>query len=387
MENEEIITDEEKTKGAFKDFPSEFQPKRIPLTLFDELKKEVEVKFGSLGHLFIPDAHLKNVTNKKTTGDMDVVIVPHNRSDLQVDVCGIPGVVATKSNGPQVMCVFQYKKSQYMVDFLTSKPEEFDWKKTYFGFGTLVPAVVGSFARSLRYKFAMDGLYLRAKDSVGNYHNIKLTVDPKVAFAILGLPTLPNPEYNLYTPEGISKWIYDSYRFDSAKWNRPPAVDGQTIVTKNRKSHAAAKKKDEVVQTYKLIDAFVKETIEPNDNYVLERAFLGNTFVDDMIKQIEDIKAKKSDDILTGDELVYFCTNQPGPWIGELKKNIKEWATTHINPNHNDDLKKILVYHYIAINKECHEHVHSNLIAHMHIRNLETQYMRKYGKTWKEAVG
>jgi hypothetical protein len=186
------------------------------------------------------------------------------------------------------------------------------------GYGTLIPAIVGSFARSLRYKFATDGFYARVKDSKDNYHNMKLTTDPHIAMCILGLDQEAFNTDELYTPEGIAKWITDSPRFDSERWNQPPAVDGQTIVTKNRKSHAACKKKDEVIKCYELIDATVKKGIWDNTGYGLERHHLGKKFVEDMMKEAEEI-LKKSRTVLDGKEIMEALGIPGGPEIGRAK--------------------------------------------------------------------
>lgn len=309
--------DSENDKGCFKDFPPEVQPERIPLSLYDKLAEYVLDSFGHLGKMYIPNAHKKSF-GKITTGDMDIVFVPNNYTKWVDDILRTNIILAYEKNGPQLMTVIQFEGVRYMVDFLLTKPEDFEWKKMYVGFGTLIPAVIGSFARSLRYKFAMDGFYIRLCDSKGNYHNIKLTSDPKIAINILDLDPDKLDTDELYTAEGVANWVIKSDRFDSEKWNQPPAVDGQTIVTKNRKSHAAAKKRDEVIECYDIIDKAVKVGIF-NTDYNIERVYLGNEFIDNILKQAEEV-ALKGRSVLDGKEIMTLLNIQEGSIIGEVKR-------------------------------------------------------------------
>jgi hypothetical protein len=311
----------EEIKGAFKDFPIEQQPERIPLEVYDGLVEFIKYWFCDLAdEMFMPNAH-KKAFGKTSTGDLDVVYVPNDREHWVDDIIynNANGVlVAHKTNGPQLMTVMKYNGHQYMVDFLLTKLDEFEWRKTYIGYGTLIPAVIGSFARSLRDKFAQDGFYARVKDEKGNYHNMKLTTDPHKAFNVLGLGNAALDTDELYTVEGVAKWVIGSPRFDSERWNQPPAVDGQTIVTKNRKSHAACKKKDEVIACYEIIDKANKKATWVNPNYGLERHHFGEKFIDDMLEEVKKIQMK-SRTVLDGREIMEV-TELRGPEIGRAKE-------------------------------------------------------------------
>ena len=87
----------------------------------------------------------------------------------------------------------------------------------------------------------------------GNYHNIPLTNDFATAMKILMLDITPVNEDALYTAEQVANWIISSPRFDSKVWRKPPSPNGQTIVTKNVKSHRALKARPEVSECYKII--------------------------------------------------------------------------------------------------------------------------------------
>lgn len=326
----------EEIKGAFKDFLPEQQPERIPLELYDELAEFVYYLFYPLGDIFIPNAH-KKAFGKETTGDIDVVFVPRKRETWVDDILAqlpketvfgsVERFIVHKTNGPQLMTVMTYKGHQYFIDFLLTKPEDFEWKQMFHGFGTLVPAVVGSFARSLSYKFAMDGFYMRFKDSKGNYHNLKLTSDPETCFIILGLSSdaLDGVEtYDLYSVDGIVTWVTSSPRFSPEKWLRPPQTDGQTIVTKNRKSHAAIKKKGEVDECYKKIDALAerchtRDALIDNPDYKIERMVLGDEFIDDLLKQAEVI-IQKTRTVLDGSDIMAVLGIPGGPEVEYWKK-------------------------------------------------------------------
>lgn len=310
----------EEIKGCFKSFPKDQQPERIPLDVYDDLGEYVKNWFGKLGKMFIPNAHKKS-QGKTTTGDLDIVYLPHKRETWVKDILNSDtGLIrAHKTNGPQFMTVIKFGAHQYMVDFILAKEDDFEWRKMYMGYGTLIPAIVGSFARSLRYKFAGDGFYARVKGEDCNYHNMKLTTDPYKAFNILGLNTTALDTDELYTPEGVAKWVIDSPRFDSKRWNQPPAVDGQTIVTKNRKSHSACKKRDEVIACYEIIDKASKKAVWVNPNYGLERHHFGDKFIDNMLDKVKEIQ-RKSRVVLDGKEIMCALGISGGPEVGKAKE-------------------------------------------------------------------
>ena len=122
------MTDEQ-IKGAFKKFPPEQQPERIPLELFDELAEHAFETFCRIGRMYIPNPHRKAYGGKTTTGDMDIVFVPHiPNEDWTKKVLAIPGIVAHVKNGPQLMIVYKYKGKQYMLDFIHTQAEVFEWR-------------------------------------------------------------------------------------------------------------------------------------------------------------------------------------------------------------------------------------------------------------------
>jgi len=316
----------EGVKGAFKEFPPEQQPSRIPVEIYNDLEDSVTNAVGHIGELFIPS--IKKVTNKPTTGDLDVIIHPHNRNTWREDILEILGdkIIAKKNNGPQMMLVVKDllpNGEQYMIDFILAKEGSFDYRKKYSQFGTIIPAVLGSFARSLRYKYDQNGLYLRMKDMKGNYHNILLTNDYDTTLKILMLDPEAVKNDDLYTPEKVAKWITDSPRFDSNVWRKPPSVDGQTIVTKNVKSHRAAKSRDNVKEAYEIIDNVQKSATWNNTGHKIERELLGNEFVDNIQKEIDNT-VKKSTNVVSGKEIMDILNIPGGPEIGAILKYIND---------------------------------------------------------------
>ena len=312
-------------KGAFKRHPIDQQPARIPIELYDQIKNNIENKVQHLGDIFIPS--IKKITHKDTTGDMDVIIHPNNRAVWREDILKIFGkdVVAKVNNGPQMMLVVKNllnNGEQYMVDFILAQEGSFEYRKQYSKFGTIIPAVVGSFARSLRYKFEQNEFDLRLKDKRGNYHNIRLTNNFDDVLKILMLDPTPVKNDDLYTPQKVAKWITDSPRFDSNVWAKPPSVDGQTIITKNVKSHRTAKAKDNVKETYALIDNTKKKATWDNTNYKIERMVLGNEFVDSVINKANSY-IKKSENAISGNEIMDILNIKAGPEIGKIMAYIK----------------------------------------------------------------
>jgi len=312
-------------KGAFKNHPVEQQPSRIPINLYPEIELSIKNKVGHIGDIFIPS--IKKVTNKDTTGDLDVIISPYNRETWRQDILNILGnsVVATVNNGPQMMLVVKNilnNNEQYMIDFILSKEGSFEYRKKYSQFGTIIPAVLGSFARSLRYKYEQNGLYLRMKDNKGNYHNILLTNDYDKTLKILMLDTTPVYTDDLYTAEKVAKWITDSPRFDSDIWSKPPAVNGQIIVTKNVKSHRAAKSRDNVKEAYQIIDNTKKKATWDNTNYKIERIVLGDKYIDSIEAQI-NVSLQKSTNVISGSEIMNILNIGGGPIIGKILRDVQ----------------------------------------------------------------
>ena len=108
------------TKGAFKDFPTESQPVRIPLEKFHELADKVRQLLTPHGQVFVPDAVRKSI-NKETTGDLDVFFLPNKEDWRQTVLKVFPNIVAKVSNGPQLMLVVRglINDNQYMIDVLS----------------------------------------------------------------------------------------------------------------------------------------------------------------------------------------------------------------------------------------------------------------------------
>jgi len=314
-----LEAEEQEPKGAFKDFPEDQQPVRIPIEKFPLLAEKVRELLAPHGEIFIPDAS-KKALKKKTTGDLDVLFIPHDRKNwMKIVRSVIPGIVAETRNGPQLMLVVKglIDDKQYMVDIILSQRESWDFRRFYFSYGGIMPAVLGSFARCLGYKLGQDGLFIRLKDLKNNFHNYKLTNDTTTAFRILGLDPKALESDQLYTPEGMAQWITDSPRFDSDRWRNPPEDDGMTIVVKNQKAHRAAKKRPEVKRAYEIIDGTNKKATITNENFRMERAALGDNFVDEMLRKINEIKEKSRPAILSGHEIMQVLNIPPGPEIGK----------------------------------------------------------------------
>lgn len=306
-------------KGAFKDFPRKLQPMRIPLEKFEKLAEEVRRLLSPHGKIFIPDAVKKSI-GKKSTGDLDVFFLPKERNVWR-DVVkrNIPGIIAEQPNGPQLMLVVKglIDKNQYMIDIILSNEKEWEFVQFHHGHGAILPVIIGSFARSLGYKFSRDGLYRRMKDPKGNFHNLLLTHDPKIALQILGLKSEVDAE-TFYRPETISQWVIESTRFDSVMWKSGPSADGRTINVKNHKSHRAAVKKPEVQLAYALVEKSDKRSSIPN-NFEVERQLLGDKYVDDMLTEMNRIK-EKEEPVLNGKEIMQLLNISPGPEVGQWVK-------------------------------------------------------------------
>lgn len=325
------------TKGAFKDFPTESQPSRIPLEEFHELAEKVRQLLTPHGQVFIPDA-VKKSTNKETTGDLDVFFLPNKEDWKQTVLKAFPNIVAKVSNGPQLMLVVRglIDDNQYMIDVILSNNKEWNFVQFHHGHGVILPVLLGAFARSLGYKFSRDGLYRRIKSPKGCFRNLLLTHDPKEAMEILGLDSDVDGSV-LYAPETLAQWMMSSSRFDSRAWRIEPNDNGTSIQVKNNKSHRAARKKEEVQSAFEIIDRSNKQSNVPN-NLEVERKILGDQYIDSMLEKINQIEEKKQP-VLTGSEIMQLLNIPSGPEVGKWVKFLSD------NPQITDkEVAKLLIH-------------------------------------------
>ena len=353
VNTQNISEDKESKKGAFKHLPLDQQPQRIAIKDYNTLADWAKKAFSTLGRIFIPDA-AKKAFGRDTTGDMDIIIDPVNRNTWIEDIQNVvkPWLVAQVKNGPQLMTVLRLDNGQqYMFDFIMAKPGSFEYRTKYAQFGTILPAIVGSFARSLKYKWDQNGLFARIKDSRNNYHNILLTNHFDTALKILMMNPEAVKEDRLYTPQDVAKWVTNSPRFDTKLWRDPHKEDGITIVVRNRKSHGAAKKKPEVVETYKLIDAVNKISMWDNTGFKIERQVLGDAFVDKFLVDVRS-KVQKSRRVLDGKEIIDILQLKPGPevakWIQYLnnRPEFKDLSQEELNKPETKEQARALLYRH-----------------------------------------
>lgn len=74
----------ENIKGAFKNFPEEQRPVRIPTSIYDSLASYITSRLGSSFEHFVPSVQKTN--GKDDTGDLDVFLNPVNRNTWQSGV-------------------------------------------------------------------------------------------------------------------------------------------------------------------------------------------------------------------------------------------------------------------------------------------------------------
>jgi len=331
--------------GAFKHYPIDQQPERIPLDKFDALAEAVTERWGHLfSQMFIPNAH-KKAMGRVDTGDMDIVIVPKQgseksgnsfwRRDILVrknyhndkwhKLANAPideNIVAHESNGPQLMLVVKDllgDGKQDRIDFLLTTTQSFEFKKFFHGHGTIVPALIGSFARSCGYKYDSQAFFIRLKDTKDNFHNIMLTRDINEVFQLLMLDPVQFEDPILFDPNGVATWISNSPRYDWDVWNKPRFVDGRNLVVENRKAHAAAKKKQEVQDTYDILRNIKKSATVTNNDYEIEKRIFGSDRVEKIIAKATAVD-KKCRQILSGKDIMDILKIEPGPEVGKWIK-------------------------------------------------------------------
>lgn len=307
------------TKGAFKHLLPEKQPQRIPLPVIPQLEQKLISLFGHLGDLHFPNSLKKS--KKEDIGDLDVLFVPkipHWKEQIILRTSTI-GVI---SNSAQLMTVMDNllgDGNRYMIDFLIVKKGGLEFKKLFYGYGTGLSALLGSFARSIGYKFTDYALYKRVKNERGQWKNILLTNKPDVALMILGLdPTFINDDA-LYTPEGLAAWIACSPRYDTESWlhGNPDKIGVGIPLNKNARD--AIRKKDDVSDAYDLLSLHQQngDSVSPDFTYEDRILGLAKTAV---IKVLIAKKIVNSAIILNGNEIMELLKITPGPEIGRLQK-------------------------------------------------------------------
>jgi hypothetical protein len=310
-------------KGAFSEFPPHQQPNRIDVGVYDALASKVQdiLKNNNFGETFVPSIKKSKALGKKDTGDIDVIVNPSNRNNWKNDLIQLFGtdVVARVSNGPQLMMVIKNlinDGKQYMIDFILANEGSFDFRSNYARFGTFIPVIVGTFARSLNYKFDQNGFYLRVPINNG-FDNILLTKDFTKALQVLMLDLNPVVNDELFTPDQVIKWITDSTRFDSSLITSNQRDDGIKVV--NKSSHRAAMKKPEIEDAYQKLKSFKKTATWDNSNYKIERQIFGDNYIDQLLQST--IKQPKLADTVTGKDVMDILHLPPGPEIGKILKH------------------------------------------------------------------
>lgn len=327
-------------KGTFKYLPLEQQPERIPLVLIPALEKFIVEEFGHLGDCYFPNALKKS--KEETTGDLDVIFVP-KCTTWKTEILGKLIVIAHVNNGKQLMTVMENclgNGKRYMIDFLITRQNELRFKTLFYSYGTMFSAILGSFARSIGYKFTDTALWRRVKTNHGQWRNYWLTNNPKCALTILGLDSDFIYDDAIYTSEGIASWIVSSSRFDSVLWNNGSPDHIAVGIPINKNARDAIKKKSEVCDAYDLICLTDKQSIYPPGIDTFEVQQLGAPFVERMRQKINEVKVN-STLILSGHEIMEVLKIPPGPMIGKIQQYISEhWKDMSETDKKSDILKK-----------------------------------------------
>ena len=317
------MQEHEKSKGAFKDLPIDQQPDRIPLSDFHRVAGVIEAEFGHIGRLFIPDATKKG-RHKPTTGDVDIIIQPHPGVSWCDEIRSHSKITHPRRNGGQFMAVANelLPGKRVMVDFIHARDDQdFRLKSFYHQFGKPAVVALGSFARSLGYKFGTEGLFLRQKDERGNWHNHQLTREPEEICKILDVDYAITQTDKMYYPEGVAAWIEQSSRFDSTLW-RGGAQGNQTGLEVRSRSTTSAERKDSLVtETLQALDKVEGRIGVLNENHVFERRVLGNEKVEEVLAlkgRVETIKRS----LVTGEEVMEILGIAPGPEVGKVLKEL-----------------------------------------------------------------
>jgi hypothetical protein len=312
----------QESKGAFKYLPPELQPVRIPVAKIPLLEKKLVEEFSYLGDLHFPNTLKK--CKKETTGDLDVLFVPkigcwREKILLSDYAC------ETSGNKAQMMVVMNNllgDDQRYMIDFLVVKEGGLEFKKLFYGYGTTFSALLGSFARSIGYKFTDYALYKRVKRKNG-WCNIQLTTEPKTALYILGLdPAFINNDA-IFTPEGVATWISNSPRFDSNMWKYGNPDKIAVGIPINKNAREAIKKNEDTSDAYELLNLVEKVGGLVSLLYYEER-FLTKQAVRRIIKKIEEVTTN-TEIILNGNEIMDFLGVKPSPLIGKYQKLLAEY--------------------------------------------------------------
>jgi len=312
-------------KGAFKHLPKERQPERIPTPLVRNVIKDVDKEFTSVGVCYFIDEEKKaRACGKSTIGDLDVLFVPFN-TDWRQQITNSQKVSDFVSNGHQLMTVYNAFGEKYMVDFISISHTKLEFNLFYFSYGTTLSACLGSFARSIGYKWTNEGLFKRVKDKKGNWHNIFLTDKVITALNILGL-SLPYPNVDdLFTWQGVANFITSSTRFNHKLWSNGNREVTNAVIPLNKNAREAIEKKPETLNAVIQI-AFTCKAVEPPlDMWHFERIILSEDKIDEILEDINFIE--KIDRAITGHDVIETLKISHGPTIGKILKDVNEKFT------------------------------------------------------------
>lgn len=347
-------------KGAFKHFPKEQQPERIPLEKFPVVAEKIYQLLSPHGKVYIPDARKKGGID---TGDVDVLFVPNKPEWREVVKKVMPNIVAEVYNKQYMMVSRIIDEHPYMIDIIPCKDDSWEFTQFYYRFGSLLPAILGSLARTLGYKIQQDGLYVKVyqKFVTGNNCeiNYKLTNNVDQAMAILGLKYRDD----LYHSDIVVPWILSSPRFDSKLWLE---------IGKNHKSHKASQKKEDTQKAYNLLDSVNVSASILNENFAIERSVLGDKIIDDMLKSLEP-KLKERTRFLDGFEIMAILDIESGKKVGKLV-NFLETHPELVGKDKNLNSTKFLAVDILFRDGENYAYIQNLLKLYLDDENDEIRY-------------
>lgn len=318
---------------TFKDKQGNPEASRIPTRHLKQLEIDVVKMFHQFAE-FIEMVTCQDILPKETHGDIDFVILSlkNGRENIR-KLCQLNGY-KTFANGPMEHILYKFKpehEASYncQIDLIFSENKvKYETLKYFYSKPSSFNSVVGHYARSLGYKFSVDGFLLHATDKRKQNRYIKLTDDLSRAYYIMYLNE-PDNDFIFDSPENFASWIMSSPRFDTKSFT----------ANYNMKAHRDTYNDDFCAKVYKYcnlcdikskipitdIDFSKESKYDFKELLIREKEVLGEDIYDKIVEQIDEW-SKKAIQIISGKEIMDLGIPQ-GPLIGKIIDDVSSKFT------------------------------------------------------------
>jgi hypothetical protein len=291
---------------------------------------------GKLNQLFSKIQLTKSLKSKETHGDIDIVILNHNRLDVMKTLRDTLGnsVKEYSKNGNISSILYKpdnLDKSVH-VDFLSASTEEdFDPQYEYLSYSDF-SGILGVLSRRVKFNYGTQGVYKIYEDKRGQYHYILLTKNLKDGLRILGYNDILSSYDKIENLDDVVDFISASPFFDSDFYS------GMNMNHSDRKRTRIGRPTADYIR--KALISLNKHRFVMDDDYYLKSLFPDlYKKLQLEIEKIENTVVPKSK--YNGEWLMKNFPNiKPGPIVGKV---LKFWFDTYkdsLDTVDEDELKR-----------------------------------------------